>query len=181
MDNTSQPPVLQASGKDANKPNVLPIVLSSAHWFWWIAGLSFVNSIISKAEGGTSFIIGLSFTQITDIILKDHIGISFLVDVLILGVFIGLGFWARRGSLSAFIIGGAIYSIDAFIYLYFEDWFPAAFHAYILFCLFKGAIVLWDQRKKSAVTALNTNSESMTPAQIPPVVAPVVNEPSRDS
>ena len=41
---------------------------SGADWFFWIAGLSIINSIILLAGGQWSFIVGLGITQIIDTI-----------------------------------------------------------------------------------------------------------------
>ncbi len=38
-----------------------PEVMSGASWFWWIAGLSLVNSIMTHSGSDTGFIIGLGF------------------------------------------------------------------------------------------------------------------------
>ena len=41
---------------------------SGASWFFWIAGLSIINSIILLAGGQWNFIVGLGVTQIIDVI-----------------------------------------------------------------------------------------------------------------
>ena len=41
-----------------------PEVMSGASWFWWIAGLSLVNSIMTHSGSDTGFIIGLGFTLV---------------------------------------------------------------------------------------------------------------------
>src|SRR5437588_12623571 len=35
-----------------------------ANWFFWIAGLSVVNAVISLAEGNRHFVVGLGITEI---------------------------------------------------------------------------------------------------------------------
>ena len=39
---------------------------SGASWFYWIAGLSIVNSLVVHLQGQWAFVIGLGITQIID-------------------------------------------------------------------------------------------------------------------
>ena len=41
---------------------------SGANWFYWIAGLSVINSVIILAGGGWGFVVGLGITQFIDAI-----------------------------------------------------------------------------------------------------------------
>ena len=47
-------------------PALLAQLRSGANWFYWIAGLSVVNSLIFAFGGKVSFIAGLGLTQIVD-------------------------------------------------------------------------------------------------------------------
>src|SRR5215467_594743 len=50
---------------------------SGANWFFWIAGLSLVNSVILMVGGKWSFLAGLGVTQIIDALagaLSDKLG-----------------------------------------------------------------------------------------------------------
>lgn len=110
----------------------------SANWFWWIAGLSVVNSISSHAEGGMHFVVGLGFTELADGLFHRLQPIAYMIDLVAVAFFVGMGFFARKGHLWAFVVGGVFYAIDAAIYLYFQDWLPVAFHAYALFWIYRG-------------------------------------------
>lgn len=118
-----------------------------ANWFYWIAGLSLVNSLIFVSGGHWNFIIGLSFTQfidgIADAIVNDG-GPSFVTtlgiifDIAIVGFFMLVGYFANRSIKTAFLIGIAVYGIDALLWLLFGGYLEIAFHAYALFFITRG-------------------------------------------
>ena len=74
-----------------------PGVASAARWFWWIAGLSLVNTILVHSGSETSFVIGLGFTLIADYVFQSMKLIAFAVDALALGFFVFIG-WRRLKS-----------------------------------------------------------------------------------
>src|SRR5687768_15737378 len=41
---------------------------SGANWFYWVAGLSLVNSAIQHGGGDTYFVVGLGMTLVVDVI-----------------------------------------------------------------------------------------------------------------
>jgi hypothetical protein len=119
---------------------------SGARWFYWIAGLSLVNSIAAATGSNWSFLAGLGITQfISGLALgvAEDLGgavtvIAFVLDVLVAGFFVFLGVFAYKGHTWAFIVGIVIYALDALIFLAVQLWFPLAFHGFVLFCLYKG-------------------------------------------
>ena len=87
---------------------------SGANWFYWIAGLSLINSIVSIAGGNWNFIVGLGVTQIIDAIMQaisQESGVNafnvvaLMLDVLVAGVFVVFGYFAGRGSIGLFGLG----------------------------------------------------------------------------
>src|SRR5690242_13420481 len=68
---------------------------SGAHWFYWIAALSLLTSIISLVGGGWSFFVSLGVTQIIDGVansLAARVGgsvkvIALAFDLLAAGIF----------------------------------------------------------------------------------------------
>lgn len=136
-----------------------PQVISGAQWFWWIAGLSLVNSVLIHSGSNTSFVIGLGFTLVADGLFQTVKPIAFAVDALALGFFFGLGWFARKGQVWAFITGIVFYVLDAGIYLYFEDWMPLAFHAFALFYIVRAMMQL-----RAALAAAKT-VPPVTPSQ----------------
>ncbi len=115
-----------------------PSVLSSARWFWWIAGLSLVNLFLFYSGSNTSFVVGLAMTAVASAVFTDPKVIGLMLAALIIGYYVAVGYFAQREKLWAFYLGLLVYVLDALIYMYIGDWMPVAFHAYVIFHLFKG-------------------------------------------
>src|SRR5579862_2442373 len=59
------------SARQASVAKILELQRSAhkgANWFYWIAGLSIVNSLIMHGGGGIYFVVGLSVTLVVDAI-----------------------------------------------------------------------------------------------------------------
>lgn len=117
--------------------------------FFWIAGLSVVNSVLAFTGSDTRFVIGLAVTQFVDalasIISKDVPEastiltiIAVVIDLVVVGIFAFFGYFARTGRRWAFIIGMMLYAFDALVMLVFQDWLAFGFHLFFLFGLFNG-------------------------------------------
>lgn len=122
-------------------------VKGGANWFYWIAGLSLVNSLIFLFGGNWSFFAGLGVTQILDAIVDQLIApgqfsavkiIFFTIDVLIAGVFLLCGLWANKFHVWAFVLGMILYVLDAILLLILGAYLPAGFHVFVLFMIFRG-------------------------------------------
>ncbi|MBD3362165.1 hypothetical protein GF362_00415 [Candidatus Dojkabacteria bacterium] len=113
-----------------------------ADWFYWIAGLSVVNSAIFVFGGGVRFIVGLGVTQLAESMLSPigNIGliISFGFTLITAIVFIVIGIFARQNSIWAFLFGLVLYLIDTFIFIVFTDIFAILFHIFALVQIFMG-------------------------------------------
>ncbi len=141
-----------------------PEVMRGANWFWWIAGLSVVNTVMIHSGSDRTFVIGLGFTLMADAIFKDYLLIALAIDVIALGIVAGFGFFARKGHLWAFAIGIVLYGLDALIYVFLQDWMSVAFHGLALFYMVRGALQLRIALKAAA---------EPQPELVPPPVAPV--------
>jgi hypothetical protein len=123
---------------------------SGAGWFYWIAGLSFVNSLVFWFGGRTSFLAGLGITQVVDAflsVLATEMGMegnatitvaALVLDALGAGVFVVLGYLASKRFRWSFIAGMIVYALDAAILLAFSDFLGTGFHAFALFGLYGG-------------------------------------------
>lgn len=121
-----------------------------ATWFWWIAGLSIVNSLIMVSGGKWNFVIGLAITQFIDAIaqlLAKELSPSggavitafgLALSAVVAGMFVLFGFFARKGMLWSFIVGMVIYAFDGLIFLWLGSWLSVGFHAFALFGLYNG-------------------------------------------
>ncbi len=143
-----------------------PAVQSGAGWFWWIAGLSTVNTILIHSGSDTSFVIGLGFTTLADGMFREMKFIAFAIDAIALAIFVSLGLFARKGHFWAFVTGSALYALDAVIYVLFQDWMPVAFHGFALFYMIRGAVAL-----RTALKAAQEMPTATGTAAVPPPVA----------
>lgn len=114
----------------------------SARWFYWIAGLSLINSFMSMSKQGIVFVVGLGVTQMVDgFASRMESGgttIALALNVIIAGVFALFGVFAWKRQSWAFIVGMILYVLDASLFLMSSMWLGLAFHAYVLFWLFMG-------------------------------------------
>jgi hypothetical protein len=143
-------------------------ILNGANWFFWIAGLSILNSVIYLFGSSFTFIIGLGATQITDGLMMAisrrlitgggvvrYIGL--VIDLVIAGVFIALGVLGRKRLRWALITGLVLYIIDGIILLLFQDFLGAAFHAWVVISILAS---IGAYKKLKALEA-NGNTESI--------------------
>jgi hypothetical protein len=122
---------------------------SGANWFFWVAALSIVNSLISLFGGGIYFVVGLGITLVVDtvtaeiasgaegggIVLKAA---SFGFALLVAAVLCGFGFVSRKRIVPVFIAGMLLYALDGLIFVAVQDWFSVAFHAFALYGMWGG-------------------------------------------
>lgn len=117
-------------------------IKGSGNWFYWIAGLSLINTIIAASHGGVAFLVGLGFTQIFDALISEYGGIFTAIGIPInLGVtaiYAAFGYFACRRARWAFIAGMVIYGLDSLLVLIFQNWFGLAFHIFAIYAIFGG-------------------------------------------
>lgn len=116
---------------------------SGASWFYWIAGLSLINSIAAFTGSDWRFILGLGLTQILDAFGHDlgsaGKAVVLALDVLAAGVLVFFGVFAHKRHLWAFVVGMVLIALDGLIFLLAQDWLGVGFHVFVLYCLFRGA------------------------------------------
>jgi hypothetical protein len=118
--------------------------------FYWIAGLSIINSFILLVGGNWSFFIGLGITQLIDSIARtvaQDVGgnaatiiqiVAFIIDIFIASIFIVFGIFARKQQKWAFIVGMVLYTLDGLIFLIVPYFLAIGFHLFILYGLYIG-------------------------------------------
>ena len=137
---TSAAPVAAARAFD---PVLEKQLKGGGSWFYWIAALSVVNSVLALSGSETRFILGLGITQIFDAMgqgLASGAGLALAVvlDVLAAAAFVFFGVFANKRHTWSFIVGMALYALDGLIYLIAQEWLGVGFHVFALFCLFRG-------------------------------------------
>jgi hypothetical protein len=116
---------------------------SGASWFYWVAALSLVNSVLDLTNTGGRFVFGLGITQVIDQFAYSlgaaaGKGIAFGFDLLAAGTLVLFGIFGQKGHAWAFIVGTMLYALDGVIFLLEPNWLAVAVHAFVLFCLIRG-------------------------------------------
>lgn len=126
------------------KNNYDPVKVStnSAKWFYIIAALSIINSILLYFNANIFFIFGLSTTQFVDGIVYGVTGffspLALIPNIIIAGLFVLFGFYASKLKKWAFITGIFFYGLDALLSLLAEDWSGIIFHIIVFIILING-------------------------------------------
>ena len=79
-------------------------VISAARWFWWIAGLSLVNTVLFYSGSDTSFVIGLAMTTLSSVFFADIKVLALLLVALTVGFYFVMGQQAQQGKAWAFYL-----------------------------------------------------------------------------
>ena len=142
----SAPPTIgPAAAIGTDKPQAAASIAqmkSGASWFYWVAVLSLVNSVSAFAGSTWRFILGLGITQVIDEFGRNlgtaGKGVALVLDLLAAGILVLFGIFGNKGHSWAFIVGMILFALDGVIFLLEQDWLGVGFHAFILFCLFRG-------------------------------------------
>ncbi len=126
---------------------------SGASWFYWIAALSVINSVLLATKSTFNFIFGLAATQIIDALAlyvsEDlQLGtvnmlriVGWVLNLLIVGIFVLFGVFANKRKKWAFIAGMVLYGLDALASLFIwdqPDLLSFAFHLIVVWGLIGG-------------------------------------------
>ena len=112
-----------------------------ARWFYWVAGVSLVNTVVALAGQHWRFIVGLGATQVANgLAARTGHGWApaILLDLLLIGGFVLLGYLALQGQRWAFPVGIGLYALDGLIFLVARHWVGLAFHVFVLIMICKG-------------------------------------------
>jgi hypothetical protein len=96
-------------------------MLGGANWFFWIAGLSMLNSILGLLKIDLHFTLGLWATQFFDA-WGARIGgpgpvFALIFDVTAVGLLMVVGILARQGQGWIFVLGLGLYLLDTLLLL----------------------------------------------------------------
>jgi len=117
---------------------------NGAQWFFWVAALSLINSVVALTGAEWRFILGLGVTQVVEE-LSHQSGPSVnvtagLVSLAVIGLFAFLGYQAVKGHGWAFMAGMVLYALDGVIFLMVQDWAGVGFHAFALLMIGRGFV-----------------------------------------
>jgi hypothetical protein len=144
-----------------------------ANWFYWVAGLSLVNSLLLHLGGNIRFVVGLGVSSVADYIadlgankhpaqgaILRAVAIGFAV--LASAIVILFGWLANRRYIAVFAIGMVLYLLDGLLLLLFQDWLSVGFHAFALFCMFGGLMAYRQLNQIERTLAHGTATRSLS-------------------
>ncbi|MFZ1702014.1 MAG: hypothetical protein WBO10_11560 [Pyrinomonadaceae bacterium] len=163
-----------ATGPD---PELPARIARGANWFYWIAGLSLINSAAFLVGANFHFLAGLGITEIADAVIEASIqegapsaikAVSVIFDLIVVVGFALTGYFSNKYFQTVFIAGIVIYIFDGLIVLLLGDYLMAGFHAFALYGLIRGFIALREFKRTSAVVAV-AQAEHLPPPPPPTV------------
>jgi hypothetical protein len=151
----------------------------SARWFYWVAGLTVVNSVCFILKAQLYFPVGLGIVQgidglvmyITNDVFHQYLGIAqaigLALEVVTAGIFAGFCELSRRRSWW-FVVGMSLYALDGLLYLAINDWIGVGMHLFVLYFMYLGFRAARTLNKLKAVPT------APAPQSAKPQSAPVV-------
>jgi hypothetical protein len=142
--NLAQPAALPPTLATIKDPALEKQINSGAGWFFLIASLSLINSVIALSGNNIAFIFGLGITQIIDGVATSMGGsggmiVAAVMDLLVAGVFIMFGVFGRKQHTWSFIAGMILYALDAMVlFLLGGGWLSLGLHVFALVSIFSG-------------------------------------------
>ena len=135
-------------------------IRNGLNWFYWIAGLSLVNSLAYLLGVKFTVVVGLGITQIVDGVvagLIKHFGpdmvflriAGLVINMCIAGVFVLIGFFGRKGIRWPIIVGMVLYVLDGLLVLVFGDYLAAAFHLLALYGIWTGLKAMGEKQAQA--------------------------------
>jgi amino acid transporter len=117
---------------------------SGANWFFWVAILSLISSLVFWYYGFANHLVGLGINEYFyhQASATSNSGPIFalamsFVFAAILAMF---GYFARKGNDVLFILGAFLYFVDAIVLLGYREFFAFSFHIFALYFIFKGLL-----------------------------------------
>jgi len=148
----------QAEQMEAAKAQLTRQMQNSAKNFYWIAALSFINSLITAFGGEFYLVMGLASTLFVDYFAVGmaeeapelklvFTGVALVISLVISGVMALFGYLAITGRRWAFVLGMICYGVDTLIMVAFQEWKGVLIHLLFLYALFTGVRALNQLRK----------------------------------
>ncbi|HSO13303.1 MAG TPA: hypothetical protein VLT51_13065 [Anaerolineales bacterium] len=145
----SSPVPSQVEQMEGAKARLLHQAQNSAKNFYWIAGLSFINSVITAFGGEFYLVMGLASTLIVDYFAVGmteeapelklvFTGVALFISLILSGITALFGFLAIKGMRWSFVLGMVLYGVDTLIMLALQEWKGFIIHLFFLYALFTG-------------------------------------------
>ena len=124
-------------------------VTRGANWFFWLAIFSVVVSTIAYFGNHYLSFFNLAVAELVSGTPMGWINVdtvpfppltALIINIGIAAVFAAFGYFARKGSSMAFLIGFFLYMADSLISIGLRDILGFAFHMLVIFFIFKGLV-----------------------------------------
>lgn len=145
MDTAEHAPVFEHS---PDRPEAADVT-RGANWFFWLAILSVIGSVVTYFGNNYLFFMTLSASQLVNGTPMGWINVdtvpfppltALIINIGIAALFAVCGYFARMRSSWAFLIGFFLYVFDAILCIGFKDLYTFAFHLLVIFFIFKGLV-----------------------------------------
>ena len=145
---------------------------NGAGWFYWVAALSLINSVIMLSGGDFGFALGLGVTLFADALAVNvpaegnklmPIVIAAVFDAVVLGMVALCGWLSQKRILPIFALGMFLYFLDGLIFVFLAfDIVSIGIHAFALFSMWNGFLAYRQlnqlERQLSSVPAIEPAS-----------------------
>lgn len=154
---------------------------SGANWFYWIAALTLITSIVSLLGGGWRFFLSLGITQVIDglaVGTAQSLGeatkvVAIVLDIFITAMFAGFAFLSNKRHLWAYVAGMVVFLLDGLLSLLFFDVIGIIVHAFVLFLMVRGFMAGREMLAlERALAEAAAAQAAQAPAQAAPAPAP---------
>ena len=138
---STQAPILQhvQTARDRDHSHIGSRADRGSGWFYWIAGLSVINSLVMFFGINWGFALGLAVNDFITVALEDSSrGLALVLELLVIGLFVGLGVFASRKQRWAFVVGGLLFALDTLLMLLEFSIIGVIIHLVALWAFFKG-------------------------------------------
>jgi hypothetical protein len=136
------PGVIRAPAVSATNPLLERRARSGARWFYWIAGLSLINTFIAASGQGVVFVVGLAVTQYIYYFAAQFgsggVGVGIALSLMVAAMFAMFGYFAWKRHSWSFIAGMVLYAADTLLAVLAGVWLSVGFHVFVLFWIFLG-------------------------------------------
>ncbi len=106
---------------DSAKAALMGTIQRGTNWFYWIAALSLLNTVIAFVGANLAFGLGMGITQIFDAFTTKLEGplkvIPLVVGFVTIGVFALFGYLGGKGQLWVIVLGTVLYLLDGLLLL----------------------------------------------------------------
>ena len=118
------------------------------NWFYWIALISVITTIIFVTGGTPNFFLSLGVNQLVEgytVAVANGTQVAPLmrwvagaIELLLAGVFVLFGMRGSRSYRSWIVAGIMLYALDGLIFAYLGVWIGVIVHAFIMYNLVRG-------------------------------------------